>query len=293
MKPEPTPPLKLGGPQLREAALQSLRKLDPRHQIRNPVMLVVLVGSALTTGLWIQALVGRGEASAGFIGAVALFLWATVLFANLAEALAEGRGKAQAREASSCARLDNQREPARRAAAEPDAPVTSVPASSLRKGTPRALWRRESSFPPTASRLRESPRWTMSAVTGESAPVIRESGGDRSAVTGRHARALRLDRRRVTADPGEGFLDRMISLVEGASRQRTPNEIALAILLAALHPGLPRGDGHAAALLGLRGGAAGQGEVITSPPSSRCSCAWRPRPSARSSRPSGSPAWTA
>jgi K+-transporting ATPase ATPase B chain len=249
----------MSGAQLREAGLASLRKLDPRNQIRNPVMFVVLVGSVLTTVLWIQALLGTGEAPAGFIGAVCVFLWATVLFANLAEALAEGRGKAQA-ESLKRARRDisaNQLAAPRR-----DAQVTSVPASSLRKGDHVLVSAGE--FVPADGEIVEGVASVdESAVTGESAPVIRESGGDRSAVTGGTRVLSDWIVVRVTADPGEGFLDRMISLVEGASRQRTPNEIALAILLAALTLVFLAATATLLPFSAFSVGAAGQGEVIT------------------------------
>ncbi|HZM00825.1 MAG TPA: potassium-transporting ATPase subunit KdpB [Planctomycetota bacterium] len=259
MKHKQAPALVLRGAQLREAALASLRKLDPRNQIRNPVMFVVLVGSVLTTVLWIQALLGRGEAPAAFIGAVSLFLWATVLFANLAEALAEGRGKAQA-ESLKRARRDIAAN--RLAAPRRDAQATPVPASSLRKGEHVLVSAGE--FVPADGEIVEGVASVdESAVTGESAPVIRESGGDRSAVTGGTRVLSDWIIVRVTADPGEGFLDRMISLVEGASRQRTPNEIALAILLAALTLVFLTATATLLPFSAFAVGAAGQGEVIT------------------------------
>ena len=222
--------LMLSGAQLREAALESLRKFDPRNQIRNPVMFVVLVGCVMTTVLWIQSLLGRGEAPAAFIGAVSLFLWATVLFANLAEAVAEGRGKAQA---ESLRKARQEITAHRLAAPRRDGPSTPVPAGSLRKGD-HVLVSAGELIPADGEIVEGIASVDESAVTGESAPVIRESGGDRSAVTGGTRVLSDWIVVRVTADPGEGFLDRMIALVEGASRQRTPNEIALAILLAAL-----------------------------------------------------------
>jgi hypothetical protein len=208
--------------------LDSFRKLDPRLQLRNPVMFVVEVGSMLTTALWVQALFGRGEAPAGFIGAVTLWLWFTVLFANFAEAAAEGRGKAQAealrrtRQTTQAKRLSRPRH---------DAEYTRVPSTSLRKGDvflvePDDLIASDGEVIEGIASVDES------AVTGESAPVIRESGGDRSAVTGGTRLLSDWLIVRVTADPGEGFLDRMIGLIEGARRQKTPNEIALNILLA-------------------------------------------------------------
>jgi K+-transporting ATPase ATPase B chain len=214
----------------RRAILDSFRKLDPRLEVRNPVMFVVEVGSVLTTALWIQALSGRGEAPAGFIGGVALWLWFTVLFANFAEAVAEGRGKAQA-EALRRTRQTTQAKKLSHASRKRDAGYTLVPSNSLRKGDvflvePGDLIAADGEVVEGIASVDES------AVTGESAPVIRESGGDRSAVTGGTRLLSDWLLVRVTADPGEGFLDRMISLIEGAKRQKTPNEIALNILLA-------------------------------------------------------------
>jgi K+-transporting ATPase ATPase B chain len=210
------------------AVLDSFVKLNPRWMVRNPVMFVVEVGSLLTTVLWIQALFGKGEAPAGFIGAVALWLWFTVLFANFSEALAEGRGKAQA-EALRKTRQTTQAKKLPR----PDrqAKYELVASTALRK---HDLFLVESSdtLPVDGEIVEGIASVDESAITGESAPVIRESGGDRSAVTGGTRLLSDWLVVRVTADPGEGFLDRMISLVEGAKRQKTPNEIALNILLA-------------------------------------------------------------
>ncbi len=211
------------------AILDSFVKLNPRWMVRNPVMFVVEVGSVLTTALWVQALTGHGEAPAGFIGAISLWLWFTVLFANFSEALAEGRGKAQA-EALRRTRQETQAkrltEPRR------DAKVERVPSTALRK---HDLFLVEAGdiIPVDGEVIEGIASVDESAVTGESAPVIRESGGDRSAVTGGTHLLSDWLVVRVTADPGEGFLDRMINLVEGAKRQKTPNEIALDILLAA------------------------------------------------------------
>ena len=259
MKHRRAPSLVMGGAQVREAALASLRKLDPRNQIRNPVMFVVLVGSVLTTVLWVQALLGRGEAPAAFIGAVSLFLWATVLFANLAEAMAEGRGKAQA---ESLRRTRREITANRLAAPRRDAKHTPVAAGALRKGDHVLVSAGE--FIPADGEIVEGVASVdESAVTGESAPVIRESGGDRSAVTGGTRVLSDWIVVRVTADPGEGFLDRMIALVEGASRQRTPNEIALAILLAALTLVFLTATATLLPFSAFAVSAAGQGEVIT------------------------------
>jgi len=210
------------------AIWDSFRKLDPRLEVRNPVMFVVEVGSVLTTGLWIQALAGQGEAPAGFIGAVALWLWFTVLFANFAEAVAEGRGKAQAealrktRKETKAKKLNGPRR---------DARVDLVSSISLRKDDV-FLVEVNDIIPADGEIIDGIASVDESAVTGESAPVIREAGGDRSAVTGGTRVLSDWLIIRVTANPGEGFLDRMINLVEGAKRQKTPNEIALNILLA-------------------------------------------------------------
>jgi K+-transporting ATPase ATPase B chain len=211
------------------AAVDAFKKLDPRGMVRNPVMFVVEVGSVLTTILWIQALLGRGEAPAGFIGAVSLWLWFTVLFANFSEALAEGRGKAQAE----ALRRARQETPARRLRSpRPGAPVETVSSTALRQGD-YFLVEAGDILPADGEVVEGIASVDESAVTGESAPVIRESGGDRSAVTGGTRLLSDWLIVRVTANPGEGFLDRMIGLIEGARRQKTPNEIALNILLAA------------------------------------------------------------
>jgi K+-transporting ATPase ATPase B chain len=218
------------GPIVRRALVDSVRKLDPRHQVRNPVMFVVEVGSLLTTGLFVQALLGKGEAPTGFIFAVSAWLWFTVLFANFAEAMAEGRGKAQA-DSLRKARKDVQAK--RIAEVRRDAPVTPTLASDLRKGD-LVLVDAGDQVPCDGEIVEGVASVDESAITGESAPVIRESGGDRSAVTGGTRVLSDWLVVRVTANPGETFLDRMIAMVEGAKRQKTPNEIALDILLAAL-----------------------------------------------------------
>jgi K+-transporting ATPase ATPase B chain len=213
-----------------QAVIDSFRKLSPRRQVRNPVMFVVYVGSILTTLLWGQALVGHGEASPGFIFAVSVWLWFTVLFANFAEAMAEGRGKAQAASLRK-ARRDIQAKkldrPHRRAA------FTTVSATTLSKGDV-VLVEAGDFIPVDGTVLDGVASVNESAITGESAPVIRESGGDRSAVTGGTQVLSDWLVIEVSANPGEAFLDRMIAMVEGAKRQKTPNEIALDILLAAL-----------------------------------------------------------
>jgi len=210
------------------AILDSFIKLNPRWMVRNPVMFVVEVGAVLTTGLWIQASFGHGEAPATFIGAVTLWLWFTVLFANFAEAVAEGRGKAQA-EALRKTRKETLAKKLRQPRRE--AGYDTVPSTVLRKGDIFLV--EAGDIIPVDGEITEGiASVDESAVTGESAPVIREFGGDRSAVTGGTRLLSDWIVVRVTANPGEGFLDRMISLVEGAKRQKTPNEIALNILLA-------------------------------------------------------------
>ncbi|MBX3010778.1 MAG: potassium-transporting ATPase subunit KdpB, partial [Caldilineaceae bacterium] len=213
----------------RRALLESFTKLDPRVQVRNPVMFVVEIGSVLTTLFWGQALLGQGEAPAGFIGAIALWLWFTVFFANFSEAVAEGRGKAQAdalrrtRQATTAKKLRQARR---------DAAYESVSSTVLRKDD-LFLVEAGDIIPADGEIVEGIAAVNESAVTGESAPVVREAGGDRSAVTGGTRLLSDWLVVRVTTNPGEGFLDRMISLVEGAKRQKTPNEIALNILLAA------------------------------------------------------------
>jgi len=215
---------------VRQAVVDAFRKLTPRRQVRNPVMFVVYVGSILTTGLFVQALVGRGEAPAGFILAVSVWLWFTVLFANFAEAMAEGRGKAQAASLRKARRdiLAKRLQTAHR-----DANYATVPATELQKGNV-VLVEAGDTIPADGEIVEGIASVNESAITGESAPVIRESGGDRSSVTGGTQVLSDWLIVRVTANPGEAFLDRMIALVEGAKRQKTPNEIALNILLAAL-----------------------------------------------------------
>ena len=215
---------------VRPAVADSFRKLSPRAQLRNPVMFVVWVGSVLTTLLGIQAVYGRGEAPAGFIFAVSAWLWFTVLFANFAEALAEGRGKAQAAALRGSRRnvMSKQLDHARR-----DAEVTVTDSLSLRRGD-IVLVEAGDIVPADAEVLEGVASVDESAITGESAPVIRESGGDFSAITGGTRVLSDWLIARVTANPGEAFLDRMIAMVEGAKRKKTPNEIALTILLVAL-----------------------------------------------------------
>ena len=212
----------------RRAVLEAFRKLDPRSLARNTVMFVVEVGSVLTSALFLQALFGQGEAAPAFIGAVSLWLWITVLFANFSEAVAEGRGKSQA-EALRRTRRETQAKKLRQP--KHGAPVEIVPSTVLRQNDV-FLVEAGDIIPADGEVIEGIASVDESAVTGESAPVIRESGGDRSAVTGGTRLLSDWLVVRVTARPGEGFLDRMISLIEGAKRQKTPNEIALNILLA-------------------------------------------------------------
>src|ERR1039457_5251868 len=214
----------------RKAILESFKKLAPTHMIKNPVMFTVYVGSILTTGLWLQALFGHGEAGPGFIFAVSLWLWFTVVFANFAEAMAEGRGKAQA----DTLRKSRQEVKAKKLAkADKDSKQTEVLSGDLRKGD-LMLVEAGDFIPADGEAVVGIAMVDESAITGESAPVVRESGGDRSAVTGGTRVISDWLIVRVSSNPGESFLDRMISMVEGAKRQKTPNEIALNILLAAL-----------------------------------------------------------
>jgi potassium-transporting ATPase ATP-binding subunit len=215
---------------VRPAIGDAFVKLDPRVQWRNPVMFVVYVGSILTTILGVQALMGRGEAPAAFIIAVAVWLWFTVLFANFAEALAEGRSKAQTASLRGMKR-------------KIIAKVLKTPkhgsqwhpqeAEELRKGAV-VLVEAGDTIPLDGEVIEGVASVDESAITGESAPVIREAGGDFASVTGGTRVLSDWLVVRVGVNPGESFLDRMISMVEGASRQKTPNEIALNILLVAL-----------------------------------------------------------
>jgi K+-transporting ATPase ATPase B chain len=220
-------------PPLVNAAIRdSFVKLAPWVQWRNPVMFVVLVGSVLTTGLWLVQLGGglSSEGRPGFVLAIALWLWATLLFANFAESLAEGRGKAQAAALRSSKRDTTAR---RFPGGHTDQPYESVPSSTLRRGD-IVLVEAGDTIPGDGEVVWGTASVDESAITGESAPVIREAGGDRSAVTGGTRLLSDTLHVRISANPGEAFIDRMISMVENAKRQRTPNEIALAILLAGL-----------------------------------------------------------
>ncbi|HDR9850413.1 potassium-transporting ATPase subunit KdpB [Burkholderia multivorans] len=215
---------------VRPAIVASFKKLTPRTQFRNPVMFCVYVGSILTTVLWIAALTGQADAPAGFILAIALWLWFTVLFANFAEALAEGRSKAQAaslRSAKKDVMAKKLNEP------HPKSPIRITTASDLRKGDV-VLVEAGDVIPADGEVVDGVASVDESAITGESAPVIRESGGDFSSVTGGTRVLSDWIVVKVTANPGEAFLDRMIAMVEGAKRKKTPNEVALTILLVAL-----------------------------------------------------------
>ena len=215
---------------MKPAIVDSFKKLDPRLQWRNPVMFVVYVGSILTTVLWLQALKGQGEAPAGFILAITLWLWFTVVFANFAEALAEGRSKAQAaslRGVKQATWAKKLKEP------KFGAEFSTVQATNLRRGDV-LLVSADDTIPADGEVIEGVASVDESAITGESAPVIRESGGDFCAVTGGTRVLSDWIVMRVTVNPGEAFIDRMIAMVESAKRQKTPNEIALTILLIAL-----------------------------------------------------------
>jgi len=203
------------------AVVDSFRKLDPRLMVKNPVMFVTMVGAAVTT-----VDVFTATADRGFIAQIALWLWFTVLFANFAEAMAEGRGKAQAQALRKTRVLTKTRRLGKNG-------IEEISATELGQGDIVVVSAGEM-IPADGDVIEGAATVDESAITGESAPVIRESGGDRSAVTG-GTRVLSDEIKiRISVNPGGGFLDRMISLVEGAQRQKTPNEIALTILLAAL-----------------------------------------------------------
>ncbi|QYG05880.1 MULTISPECIES: potassium-transporting ATPase subunit KdpB [unclassified Janthinobacterium] len=212
------------------AIVDAFKKLDPRTQWRSPVMFVVYVGSIITTLLAIQALNGQGEAPFGFIIAVAVWLWFTVLFANFAEALAEGRSKAQA---ASLRALKQTVMAKKMQTPKYGTSWLPTPATDLRKGM-TVLVEAGDVIPADGEVTAGVASVDESAITGESAPVIRESGGDFSAVTGGTRVLSDWLLVRVSVNPGEAFIDRMIAMVEGAKRQKTPNEIALTILLVAL-----------------------------------------------------------
>jgi K+-transporting ATPase ATPase B chain len=217
-------------PLVKRAVWDSVLKLTPKTQIRNPVMFTVYVGSILTSILFIQALLGHGEAPTGFILAIAVWLWFTVIFANFAEAMAEGRGKAQAASLRQARREIMAKKLGSR---DRHGKVEVVPSTGLRKG--ELVLVEAGDFVPCDGEIVEGVASVdESAITGESAPVIREAGGDRSAVTGGTRLLSDWVVVQVATEAGETFLDRMIALVEGAKRRKTPNEIALNILLASL-----------------------------------------------------------
>ena len=212
---------------VRGAVVGSFPKLDPRLQFKNPVMFIVEIGSVITTGIFVLELVRGETGSLWFVGVISFWLWLTVLFANFAEAVAEGRGKAQANAlratrttTTAQRRLDN-------------GTLEDVPAADLQRGD-IVVVAAGGVIPADGEIIEGVGSVDESAITGESAPVIREAGGDRSAVTG--GTKLLSDHLviQVTQEPGRSFLDRMIALVEGAERRKTPNEIALNILLAGL-----------------------------------------------------------
>src|SRR5215472_16804184 len=210
-----------------QAIWDSFPKLDPRLQVKNPVMFIVELGSVITTVIFFKELVQGQYGQLWFVGVISIWLWLTVLFANFAEAIAEGRGKAQAEalRATRTTTVANRR--------TDTGGMEDVPAPELQRGDVVVITAGEI-IPADGEVIEGVGSVDESAITGESAPVIRESGGDRSAVTG--GTKLLSDQLVVvvTQEPGQSFLDRMIALVEGAERRKTPNEIALNILLAGL-----------------------------------------------------------
>lgn len=228
---------------LKRALIEAVRKLNPKRQLRNPVMFTVFVGSILTTGLGLYELTTAGGESPAFVLGVSAWLWFTVLFANFAEAMAEGRGKAQAdalrstrmRLAAKCLNVPlDQLGPERQS--QPlilNGQLKAQMADELKTGD-IVFVEPGDMIPADGEAIEGVASIDESAITGESAPVIRESGGDRSSVTGGTRVLSDWLLVRVTTNPGDSFLDRMIALVEGAKRQKTPNEIALDILLAAM-----------------------------------------------------------
>ncbi len=215
---------------VRTALIDAVKKLDPRTQWRNPVMFVVYIGSILTTVIWLAILAKQTDGSAAFTGSIALWLWFTVLFANFAEALAEGRSKAQAESLRGTKKTSWAK---KLAAPRRDGATEKVSAESLRKGDV-VLVEAGDTIPCDGEVLEGGASVDESAITGESAPVIRESGGDFSSVTGGTRVLSDWLVGQCSVNPGETFLDRMIAMVEGAKRRKTPNEVALTILLVAL-----------------------------------------------------------
>lgn len=212
------------------AIKDSFVKLSPKTQAKNPVMLLVYISAILTTILWIISLFGLKDASSGYTLAIAIILWLTVLFANFAEAIAEGRGKAQADSQRAAKRdIDANKIPSM----DEKDKITVVPSATLKKGD-IVIVRAGEQIPADGEVIEGAASVDESAITGESAPVIRESGGDRSAVTGGTTVLSDWIVVQVTSEEGESFLDKMIAMVEGAARKKTPNEIALQIFLVAL-----------------------------------------------------------
>lgn len=215
---------------LGRAIKESFLKLAPKTQAQNPVMLLVYVSAILTTGLWIISLFGIMDAPSGYTLAIAIILWFTCLFANFAEAIAEGRGKAQA-DSLRAAKKDV--EAHQIPSADKMGSITIVPSAQLKKGD-FVIVKAGEQVPADGEVINGAASVDESAITGESAPVIREAGGDRSAVTGGTTVLSDWIVVQVTSEAGESFLDKMIAMVEGASRKKTPNEIALQIFLVAL-----------------------------------------------------------
>ncbi|EAK9419746.1 TPA: potassium-transporting ATPase subunit KdpB [Listeria monocytogenes] len=214
----------------KDALIQSTKKLSPKLQVKNPVMLLVYVGAILATSLYFLGFFGISDEKSGYTLAIALILWFTVLFANFAEAIAEGRGRAQA-DSLKMARKDVLARKLKNVDDKTD--VIEVASNDLKKGDIVYVLANEQ-IPMDGEVIEGAASVDESAITGESAPVIRESGGDRSAVTGGTTLVSDWLVARVTAVSGESFLDKMIAMVEGASRKKTPNEIALQILLVTL-----------------------------------------------------------
>src|SRR6185369_15848855 len=215
---------------LQGALLDSLKKLDPRTLWRNPVMLCVEIASLITLVTFVMSLIGANTEPAWFTGTVSVWLWLTVIFSTFAEALAEGRGKPRA---ASLRKSRTDVTAKLLTTPELKSDFTTVGASQLHKGD-YILVEAGEMIAGDGDVVTGAALVNESAVTGESAPVIRESGGDRSAVTGGTTVISSSIIVRVTANPGETFLDRMISLIEGARRRKTPNEVALEVLLIAL-----------------------------------------------------------
>jgi len=244
---------------VKRAVLEAFKKLNPIHQLKNPVMATVWLCSALTTLLFFQALLGHGEARTGFILAITSWLWFTLLFANFAEAMAEGRGKAQA---DSLRRSKKDVTAKRLPDGKYGSPWVPINATDLRIGDV-TLVEAGDTIPADGEVVEGVASVNEAAITGESAPVIRESGGDRSAVTGGTQVLSDWLVVRVSNNPGDSFLDRMIAMVEGAKRQKTPNEIALDILLAALTIIFLLATATLLPYSAFSVKAAGQGQVVT------------------------------